>query len=685
MAARLRLELLGGCRLIDRRTGQAVDFRTRKGRCLLGLVALWPGASMSREKLASFLWDPAPEEQARASLRQCLKEVREVLGDHADHVLTADRLTVGIVPGGIEVDALEVQGQVSNARTDQAAALDIARLWKGELFGDAVPAAPVFEAWVQVERSRLRTVVSTLLTDHLERLIHAKNFTHPEIADELVRIEPSHELAHQFLMRFHALRGDQAGALRQFARLDKTLADELDSEPSKESVDLLVAIKRGDISAEKEAAPRSSPRLAEEKAGRRGPPKIAVRPPLSRADDSAKEYLAEGFANLIRVCLSKFRCWIILSWPSTGFDSKVQIDFEALGGAIGADYVIDSVLDWRQRQGRLFVSLVDCRDSSQVWSDVLSINEPELQSLGSSVAGIVASKLASQINHIALLRYARSVPGNAAAYDMWLRGHQLSRLWSSEADLQAKELFSQAIDRDHGLACAYASLASVLNTQGMIRPGYAEEESDKKRAFELSQTAVSLDPFDSRNHFNMAWSWLLANSAERAHSHFKLAVDLNPYDSETLIASAMGMAFLGHLDLAKEWSDTALRLNPLHPEYFLGYLAAIRYLSGDVAGTLDVVARCQDIFPETRAWAAAAHVRLGQEAEARTAFSGFLKAVKGRWEGAGTPRWDDIHTWLYKAVPIVWPEGKKALDDALLGARALAGASAAPEPIGTSS
>lgn len=680
MASRLRLELLGGCRLIDRQTGRTIEFRSRKARCLLGLVALWPGAKMSREKLASFLWDPAPEEQARASLRQCLKEIRECLGEHADHILAADRLTAGLVEGSMEVDALEVTGQVASARANMPIALDIAKLWRGELFGDTVPAAPVFEAWVQVERSRIRTTVSNLLTDHLERLIAARDFSHPDIADELVRIEPSHELAHQFLMRFYALRGDQAGALRQFTRLDTALADELDSEPSQESIDLLVAIKSGEVQQEKAPSAITEP-LEAPKPARRGPPKIAIRPPLTRFDDQSKDYLAEGFANLTRVCLSKFRCWIILSWPSSGFDSKVQIDYESLGRAIGADYVIDSVLDWRQQQCRLFVSLVDCRDSTQVWSDVLPISEPELQSLGSSVAGAVASKLASQINHITLLRYARTAPGNAAAYDLWIRGHQLSRLWSPEADAQAKELFARAIELDHGLACAYASLASVLNTQGMISPGYADEEKQRKRAFELSQTAVSLDPFDSRNHFNMAWSWLLANSVERAHSHFVLAVDLNPYDSETLIASAMGMAFLGQLDLAREWSDTALRLNPLHPEYFLGYLAAIRYLSGDFAGTLEVVARCQDIFPETRAWAAAAHVSLAQTQQARGAFQGFLSAVRSRWVGSKPPRWEDIHAWLYTAVPLIWPAGRAALDEALLKARELSLA----EPIGTSS
>jgi DNA-binding SARP family transcriptional activator/TolB-like protein len=671
MAAQYVLHILGDCQLVDKQAHHSVGLRTRKAKCLLGLLALWPNATMSREKLASFLWDPAPDEQARASLRQCLKEIRDFLREDGSQVLVSDRSTIGLDIGKIDVDALALQQQLPAAKDDRALALKLARMWKGELFGEILPAAPVFEAWVQVERSKLLSAVSTLLSDHLSQQLAAQDFADQNIANELLRLEPCHELAHQYLMQFHAMRGDQAGALRQFETLAKALAVDLDSEPSVESMDLLVAIKKGDIRSAVDLAPFSQIHLQNFNSPPHGPPKIAIRPPLTRYSDGSKDYLAEGFANLVKVNLSRFRCWIILSWPSSGFDSKIKVDFTALGASIGVDYILDPVLDWRGDQGRLFMSFVDCRDGSEIWSDVFPVNESELQSLSSIVAGTVASRLASRINHITLLRYARTTPGNSAAYDTWLRGHQLSRAWTVDADLEAQVLFVRAIEQDPGLACSYASLASVLSTQSVVRPGYANTEQDRKRAFDLAHKSISLDPFDSRNHIAVAWNWLLAGSAQRAESHFTLALELNPYDSETLIASAMGMAFIGRIDLAVQWSKTALELNPLHPEYFLIYLAGIRYLAGDYAGTVQTIKHCPDMFLDKNAWAAAAHARLGEKAEAIAAYSRFVEAVTAKWEGENLPTATNLHDWLFSILPVIWKEGRRNLESDFLNAHKL--------------
>jgi DNA-binding SARP family transcriptional activator len=670
MAARYRLHLLGECQLLDQHANRPVEFHTRKAKCLLGLVALWSDATMSREKLASYLWDPAPDEQARASLRQCLKEVRDLLGQDAAEIVTAERSSVRINLQHLEVDALELGRLVQAPRTDAALAMKAAQIWKGELFGDTLPSAPLFEAWVQVERSRLKAGLSALLTDHLQAQLRAQDFASQDIAHEVLKIEPCHELAHQFMMRYFAKRGDQAAALRQYTLLEQALADEIDSEPSIESSDLLVAIKKGEIRQAADTLIVANDMAPDVRSRRDGPPRIVIRPPLTRFRDDSKDYLSEGFTHLAKASLSRFRCWIILPWPSTDFSSKVKIDFQELGRTIGADYVIDPVLDWRGQQGKLFISLIDCKDSSEVWSDIYDVGEDELQSLSSTVAGAIASKLASRINHITLLRYARSAPGNAAAYDMWLRGHQLSRDWKPESDRQAQDLFLRAIELDPGLACAYSSLASVLSTQGMVRPGYASDESDRRKAFDLAQKAISLDPFDSRNHITMGWNWLLAASAQRAESHFKIAVDLNPFDSETLIASAMGMAFMGHSRIAQQWSESALALNPLHPEYFLGYLAAIKYLSGDHAGALNCIALSPDIFPEQRAWAAAAHARLGEETHAAKAYGEFFEAVSANWEGERPVTPAAVQRWLFSSLPLVWNEGRKNFEADLLGSHA---------------
>lgn len=665
MAADFNLELLGSCRLMDAARGMEVEFRTRKAKCLIGIVALSHEGRISRERLSSLLWDPAPEEHARASLRQALKEIRDVLGARAEDVIDPGRFDVALRPGVIDVDALTCRRRLGLAGADMESVLSAAALWKGELFGQTLPPAPVFEAWLQVERTGLRSLLTKSLTDALESLLASGDFRDARAAEELIRIEPSHELAHQYLMRFHAIRGDQAAALRQYALLDRVLAEELDSEPSSESNNLLVAVKRGDIGPKSAAVPPSRP-------VRHGPPKIAIRPPLTRHADASKDYLGEGFAYLAKSCLSRFRCWIVIPWPSRGYESEVAIDYQAVGHAIGADFVVDCVLDWRSPSGKLFVSLIDCRDGSEVWSNVYSVAENELQELGSTVAGALAANLASQVNHISLLRYARNVPGSPAAYDIWLKGHQLTRMWKAEADETAEDLFARAIELDPGLACGYASLAAILNTRFMVRPGYVRREEDSSAAFRHAQNAISLDPFDSRCHISMAWSWLIARSAERAQSHFRLSVELNPYDSETLVAAALGMAFLGHLEDARRWSALALSLDPLFPEYYRAYLAAIHYLSGDFQATVAEAAKCPDVFFDLMAWAAAAHAMLGEKMGAAEAYKTFCTLTAPRWEGGRTLSEDCLESWLVDANPVIWPEGRGSFEQGIKLARQFA-------------
>ena len=366
--ARFQVDLLGDCRAIRLSTGQEVAFRTRKARCLLGLLLLSPNFRTNREQMASLLWDPAPEALARSSLRQALKELREVLEPDGD-LLMSDRFSVSLRGAEFTVDVLRFRALIDAEGSSQSDLLAAAALWQGELFGPTQPSAPVFEAWLQIERSHLRSTVTMALTDHLEKQIASGVFAETDIAEQLVRIEPSHELAHQYLMRFHAFRGDQSAALRQFAHLEQALADELDSEPSEASNALLVAIKRGDVSLQRPAEKPAAPALA---MPRDGPPRITIRPPLTRYFDQSKDYLGEGFAFLAKSCLSRFRCWIVIPWPATGFDSASSVDFSAIGHMIDADFAVDCVLDWRGGTGKLFVALIDCRDGSEVWSSVFT-------------------------------------------------------------------------------------------------------------------------------------------------------------------------------------------------------------------------------------------------------------------------------------------------------------------------
>jgi hypothetical protein len=336
------------------------------------------------------------------------------------------------------------------------------------------------------------------------------------------------------------------------------------------------------------------------------------------------------------------------------------------------------VLDWRGQKAKLFVTLIDCRDASEVWSRVYEIAELELQEVSSTVVGRVASNLASQVNHITLLRQARNVPANPAAHDLWLKAHQLSRLWTPEADAEAEELLDRAIAMDPGLASGHAVLAQIQSTRSMVRPGYPARQADLALAFRNAQRAIALDPYDPRCHISMAWNWLTLKSAERANSHFRLAVDLNPYDAEMLIAAASGMAFLGNLSEALQWSADALQLNPIYPEYYTGYLASIHFMNADYTQAIRTVEKCPDVFPHLAIWKAASLALLGEAEAAGQAYAAFRQMAASIWAGDAKPSDHDLEQWLFDTLPIVWTEGKTRLAEAVRHARLRA---QVPEPV----
>ncbi len=71
MTAGVRLYLFGGFRL-ENAEGEVLSISLRKAEALLAYLAMAPGKTASREKLATLLWGESDQHRARQSLRQAL-------------------------------------------------------------------------------------------------------------------------------------------------------------------------------------------------------------------------------------------------------------------------------------------------------------------------------------------------------------------------------------------------------------------------------------------------------------------------------------------------------------------------------------------------------------------------------------------------------------------------------------
>ena len=239
--ARLTLVLLGG---FQGRLGGAAPLTlpTRKTKALLAFLALPPGRSHSRAKLASLLWGDLPEPQARRGLRQSLFTLRKAMSVEPSALLIEGE-TVALNPHSVDVDVAEFERRVADGTPD---ALDrAAALYRGELLEGLALREALFEEWLLAERERLRELALEALAKLLR---HQRTAGAPEAALRtalrLLALDPLQEPAHRAVMSLYVELGRRASALRQYQICIGVLQRDLGVEPETTTKQLYQEILR---------------------------------------------------------------------------------------------------------------------------------------------------------------------------------------------------------------------------------------------------------------------------------------------------------------------------------------------------------------------------------------------------------------------------------------------------------
>src|SRR5947209_15629200 len=75
----LTINMLGPFAAVGAR-GETLNITSQRSRALLACLAIEPGSSWTRARLATLLWQSGSEQQQRSSLRQELVQLRKSLG-----------------------------------------------------------------------------------------------------------------------------------------------------------------------------------------------------------------------------------------------------------------------------------------------------------------------------------------------------------------------------------------------------------------------------------------------------------------------------------------------------------------------------------------------------------------------------------------------------------------------------
>jgi DNA-binding SARP family transcriptional activator len=640
---------------------QVLAIANRKARGILAYLALARNASESRERIAGLLWSDRAEDQARASLRQCLKQLRDQCGKAGFEGLRAERQDIGLDTSRVVLDLNIIsdeleQGRVSDLLTDGHSVSE--RILYGY---EALDAS--FDSWLHVIRQNwhdrvidgLQTIMRNAAGDGSETT---------RAADALVRMDPTHEEAHRCLIRHYADSGNTPAALKQYKLLWDHLDEEFDMEPDDETMELIGEIKAGTYEPPGRAVVATAAKSAVSPVAtaRLTLPVIGIRNFVQAGPWRRERFLIDGFRRELVAALIRFREWIIVEQgqPQGAFSSS-----DEAGSAMATDYIVEGSYLEEGDSVHVVATLKDARQGRYVWSERLDLTEETWFEAHRLIVRRVAISLNIYLSVDRMQRATTRFNVPSDVYSRWLLGQELSYRWRLEDEEQAEEIFRSIIDETPRYAPAYSSLAQIINSRHHIYPGTFRSPEQHVEALELAKEAVKNDPLDSRTQLSLAWALAMNALYDKAILNYRLAGQLNENDPWTLVSSALGLAYCGEseeaLDLTNQALAVGLDSSPLH----LAYRSGVYFICGDYEACVDAASNSDDAVGYVQAWKSAALAHLDRLDEAREQARGFMESTRKIWRGGDDPSDAEIARWLLQCFPIRDRSTWKRLRDGL--------------------
>lgn len=607
----------------------------RKNIGLLAYLAVAPNLTANRSVLASLLWSDRAEDQARDSLRQAISALRRAFQGIEPAPLSTTRTSIMLESNTFTADVIEMNTFAITNSTESREG--IAELYVGSFLEDIDIRATVFEEWLANERVHFEKLAVRSLESLLDELAGRHDDTlRFEWASKLSAIDRFNEASARAKIEFYGARGESAKAAKEYETFKTALQNELDVQPSSSTtLSYQHATAGRDVNATSleglEPAPTSHqesgvgppPVVAvasnNQSEGKRGYPRIAVLPLRNLSGDLDQIYFADGVTEDIIVSLSSFRALRVVSSQSSFSFRQAHHDPVDVASALKAGYLVSGSLRRANDRIRINVELVSGVSGENVWASRFDGTISEIFDIQDSISTSIANCVVGEVERTTVDGSRRVPTSHLSAYDYYLRGNEKLHQVRWHENVQARELYSEALTIDQQFPRAHAGMALAVfdsvfmgwDDVGLVEVG-----------IEHANHASQLDPVDSHAQLALGMLSFLQRDFGSAEFHLNAAHRLNENDTDIMIYFAIVMIYAGRPKEAIAWVEKASRLNPLHPEFYytvqgtaffraeayaeaiasykrraghdrmvLAYWAAAEYSNGDIAAAREIIKR----------------------------------------------------------------------------------------------
>jgi TolB-like protein/Tfp pilus assembly protein PilF len=309
---------------------------------------------------------------------------------------------------------------------------------------------------------------------------------------------------------------------------------------------------------------------------------VAVLPFTNLSGDPARDYFSDGMSEELLNLLARVPGLQVASRTSSFAYKGRNVDIREVGRELGVETVLEGSVRQAGDQVRITAQLIDAETGFHLWSETYDRRLEDIFQVQDEIAAAIVSKLrielAPQDQQLAVRDKAPTQ--NVEAYELYLQGRAIWKRRGEENLKRAIDLYQRALSLDPGFARAHAALASTY----VVLPGYTREEDDEATYQRLAEAAarqaLSIDPNIGESHAVLAQLNAQRGDLLDAESGFFFAISLEPNEPTPHHWYSLLLGRVGRLQQALEQARRAYELDPTSA-IIAANLAVMHLLLGD--------------------------------------------------------------------------------------------------------
>jgi DNA-binding winged helix-turn-helix (wHTH) protein len=308
--------------------------------------------------------------------------------------------------------------------------------------------------------------------------------------------------------------------------------------------------------------------------------RLIVLPFRQLRDDPDTAYLAFSLPDAVTGCLSGLDSLVVRSSLVASRYATAAADTHLIGAETDVDVIVTGTLLRAASDVRVHAQLTEVSSGTLLWSYMAQAPVGDLFELQDELARRIVDSLSIPLTARDRARLTSNVPASKTAYDLFLRGNQLSadpKQWAV-----ARDLYERCVAEDPRFAPAWARLGRVYHLQTKyIESGDASQRATDgiARAESAFKKALELNPDLPIAH--KLYAQLEADLGRARDAMVRLAGRARAADAELMAGLVTACRYCGLLDASvaahrrARQLDSRIATSVMHTWFMQGDYASV--------------------------------------------------------------------------------------------------------------